>query len=59
MRFARLPLSSSSSVRWAGHDTVTVDDVALPIIGRAELIENKAAAARDKDILDLKLLARG
>jgi hypothetical protein len=43
---------------WAGHVDVTIDGLELPVIGRKELIANKSAAKRPKDLLDLALLAR-
>lgn len=43
---------------WADHIEVVVDGLTLPFIGRASLLANKRAAARDKDLLDAKLLER-
>lgn len=43
---------------WGGHIEVEVDGLTLPVIGREELIANKRAAGRPKDLLDLALLAR-
>ena len=43
---------------WDGHLEVTLDGLTLPVIGRKELIANKRAAGRPKDLLDLALLAR-
>ena len=43
---------------WAGHIDVILDGLTLPVIGRTELIANKSAAGRPKDLLDLALLAR-
>lgn len=42
---------------WAGHIEVCLDGLTLPVIGRNELIANKRAAGRPKDLLDLALLA--
>ena len=33
-------------------------DVTVAVLGREQLIKNKLAAARDKDLLDAKALAR-
>lgn len=41
---------------WAGHATVPLEGVAIPIIGREAMIRNKRATGRPKDILDLELL---
>jgi hypothetical protein len=43
---------------WAGRIEVELDGVAIPVIGRDELVANKLAAGRPKDISDLALLAR-
>ncbi len=43
---------------WAGRVEVEVDGLPVPFIGRAELIRNKLAAGRDKDLVDVRLLAR-
>ncbi len=43
---------------WAGHIEVDIDGLSLPVIGRDELIANKRAAGRPKDLLDLALLDR-
>ncbi len=44
---------------WRDHITAELDGIGLPIIGRAALLANKKAAARDKDLLDVRLLERG
>lgn len=41
---------------WAGHTTVDVDGLSLPVLGRAELIANKRASGRPKDLRDLDVL---
>ena len=41
---------------WAGHATVAVEGLAIPIIGRDAFIRNKRATGRAKDLLDLELL---
>jgi hypothetical protein len=38
---------------WANRLTVRIDDRVVPVIGRAELIRNKAATGRPKDQADL------
>jgi hypothetical protein len=43
---------------WQGHIEVDVDGLTLPVLGREELIANKRAAARPKDLLDLASLTR-
>ena len=43
---------------WAHHIDVEIDGLTLPVIGREELIANKRAAGRPKDLLDLAMLAR-
>jgi hypothetical protein len=42
---------------WLGCMPVRLNEHAVNMIGRAEYIKNKKAAARDKDLLDLALLA--
>ncbi len=45
---------------WADRVYVTVDGLSLPFIERGALLMNKRAAARDKDLIDVRLLqARG
>jgi len=44
---------------WQDHITAVVDGVSLNIIGRRALLVNKRAAARDKDLLDARLLEEG
>lgn len=41
---------------WAGHATVNIDGLALPVLGRAELIANKRASGRPKDLRDLAVI---
>jgi hypothetical protein len=41
---------------YAARLTVLVDDVEMPILGRAHLIANKRASARKKDLLDAEWL---
>ncbi|MEQ1502644.1 MAG: nucleotidyl transferase AbiEii/AbiGii toxin family protein [Myxococcota bacterium] len=41
---------------WSGRATRTIDAMAVPFLGRAELVRNKRAAGRPKDLADLALL---
>lgn len=41
---------------WAGHPTVRLDDVDVPVIAWPALVRNKLATGRPKDLLDLALL---
>lgn len=41
---------------WEGHAEIEIDDLRIPIIGRAAMIKNKRATGRPKDLLDLELL---
>lgn len=41
---------------WATRMTVTIAGMDVPVIGLEALVRNKEAAARDKDLLDAKLL---
>lgn len=41
---------------WSGRSEVIVEDRPQPFLGRADLIRNKQAAGRVKDLLDLELL---
>jgi hypothetical protein len=43
---------------WAGRLQIEVEGMSLPCIGRTELLANKRAAARPKDLADLALLER-
>ena len=43
---------------WRNRVEVTIDDVRVTVIGRDDLITNKTAAGREKDLFDLALLAR-
>jgi hypothetical protein len=55
-------LTGISGVTWkevrAGRIEVEIDGLTLPVIGRRELIANKRASGRPKDLLDLAMLAR-
>lgn len=42
---------------WAGRMPVSVEGVAVGVIGRAELLRNKKATGRPKDLLDAETLA--
>jgi hypothetical protein len=41
---------------WAERQVVTIEDISLPVLGRAHLIRNKCAVGRPKDLLDIALL---
>ena len=41
---------------WRGHITVELDEMPLPVLGRAQLIANKRASGRPKDLRDLEVL---
>ena len=41
---------------WPNRVVVKVEGIDIPCLGRSELLRNKEAAARDKDLVDLKLL---
>jgi predicted nucleotidyltransferase len=41
---------------WAARSEVTVEGISLTVIGREDLIRNKRAAGRPKDLADLALL---
>ncbi len=41
---------------WASRQTVEVEGLTVPVIGRAELIRNKRALGRPRDLADLELL---
>lgn len=43
---------------WASRVVVPLDGLELPVIGRAELLTNKRAAGRDKDLRDVLLIER-
>lgn len=43
---------------WQRRLTVGLEGVEIPVIGREDLIRNKRAAGRPKDLLDLELLQR-
>lgn len=42
---------------WAGRVVARLGDLEVPFLGRAELIKNKRASGRAKDLADLALLA--
>lgn len=41
---------------WARRVLVDLDDLQLPVIGREDLVTNKRASGRPKDLLDVELL---
>ena len=41
---------------WGGRDTVRLDDLEIPVLSRAHLIQNKRASARPQDLVDLAWL---
>jgi len=41
---------------WPNRKLVTVEGLEIPCLGREELIRNKRASGRDKDLVDLKTL---
>lgn len=41
---------------WRGRVDVTIDGEAVPVLGRDELIRNKRAAGRPKDLADVAAL---
>lgn len=41
---------------WAGHVTLQVTGIEVPFLGREELIRNKRATGREKDLVDVKAL---
>lgn len=41
---------------WPDRVTATVDDLTIDFIGRRALLVNKRAAARDKDLVDVRIL---
>ena len=43
---------------WAARTTVTTEGVDIPVIGRAELIRNKKATGRARDMADVAWLER-
>jgi hypothetical protein len=43
---------------WSSRVYVTVDEVSLPIIGKAELIKNKRAVGRLQDLADAEELEK-
>lgn len=43
---------------WPNRKVVTVEGLKVPCLGRGELIRNKEASGRDKDLVDLKTLRK-
>ena len=43
---------------WAGRMHLPMDGLSIPVIGRKELIQNKRAAGREQDVLDVKNLEK-
>ena len=43
---------------WAARATFPLGDLVIPVVGRDDLIRNKRAVGRPKDLLDLELLAK-
>src|SRR5262249_13841157 len=41
---------------WTDHIEVLIDGLTIPVLGRKDLIQNKRAAGRPKDLADLALL---
>ncbi len=41
---------------WDGRMTVDIDEIAVPFIGRKELVVNKRASGRHKDLADLEAM---
>ena len=41
---------------WAGRQVRRIDDLDVPFLGRPELVQNKRASGRPKDLADLALL---
>lgn len=56
----RIDLLTSSGVSfeeaWPGRATHEIEGLAVPFLGRAELVRNKRATGRAKDIADLEAL---
>jgi hypothetical protein len=46
-------------VAWRTRETHTLGSLQVPVLGRAELIRNKRATGRPKDLADLEVLERG
>jgi hypothetical protein len=44
---------------WAGRVVSEIDGLRVPVIGRAELIRNKRALGRTKDLADIEALEHG
>jgi hypothetical protein len=47
---------SSFEAAWEGRVEVSIAGLSIPFIGREELLRNKLATGRDKDLLDARLL---
>jgi hypothetical protein len=43
---------------WEGRVEIEVAGLSIPFIGRSELVRNKLATGRDKDLVDVKLLEK-
>ena len=48
-----LPRATGDIDIWPNRLTLTIDDQVIPVIGRAELVRNKAATGRPKDQADV------
>lgn len=46
----------ASRLAWAGRATHQIEGLAVPFLGRAELVRNKKAVGRAKDLADLEAL---
>ena len=53
-------LSGVSGVRfadaWPRRVVLVIEDIEVPVLGRADLVANKRASGRPKDLLDIELL---
>ena len=43
---------------WANRENVSVEELAIPFISKADLIKTKEASGRDQDLIDAKKLRR-
>lgn len=43
---------------WPRRERAEVDGIALPVIGRSDLLDNKRAAGRKRDLADVEALER-
>lgn len=41
---------------WGSRLSITIDDISFPVLGRADLVANKRASGRPKDLADLDAL---